>query len=353
MTAATLWIEMTIAGSVYVASLLILIIACYDPKPNLASLASQFHDLLGYAAVAVVGLSYVFGFIFHRFIQILISRKDHWSANREAKNGTKNKVKYRDYVSNDLNERLGSENTIWQYGSTRLQREVDFQFAQLALLRSLRLSIPFLFVSICFWRHQIGWYVVQSTYWIFFAVIYIVLCFAHKRQKLQNKTILQKAIAAAAKLQTSDAPPAQHSEAIVTIRGITLGETDGGCTVTFDGLKVDPPLVQIDKLIPRISSASCPEGTALTITGLNLGEDQGRSILKFNGNEKTAAAWRPTYIQLLLTDAETANLNKELVSAVVTIDGSKGQNYKVELTCPPVTPPSDPPSAAAPTPPRP
>jgi hypothetical protein len=89
MTAATLWIEMTMAGSVYVASLLILIVACYDPKLHIGALAVRFRDLLPYAGVAAVGISYVFGFVAHRFIQILISRKDYWLPRGESKKQNK------------------------------------------------------------------------------------------------------------------------------------------------------------------------------------------------------------------------------------------------------------------------
>jgi hypothetical protein len=40
---------------------------------------------------------------------------------------------------------------IWQFGSQRVHRELDFQFSLVVLLRSLVLSIPFAFGSLEFW----------------------------------------------------------------------------------------------------------------------------------------------------------------------------------------------------------
>ena len=54
MTAATLWIEMTIAGSVYVVSIFFFVMAIWYPNLNLECLANRAHDFLTYVAVGFV-----------------------------------------------------------------------------------------------------------------------------------------------------------------------------------------------------------------------------------------------------------------------------------------------------------
>jgi hypothetical protein len=56
MTKGTLWIEMTIAGSVYVAALFFLVMGCWYPGLRLESLAHRGQPYLTYVAVAAVAL---------------------------------------------------------------------------------------------------------------------------------------------------------------------------------------------------------------------------------------------------------------------------------------------------------
>jgi len=197
MTAPTLWIEMTMAGSVYVASLLFLVLGCW--RPDLESLAKHFDHLLPYIAVAVVALSYILGFVAHRLIQItnLVARGTaQWSgrkltdwiakriANWQAEQTKEWSAWPRDliakrlkawekitaaygqvkcylkrehcqFLSSDLEQRMGEETTIWALNPQRIHHELDFQFAQVALLRSLLFSSPMLALSIGYWLYQV------------------------------------------------------------------------------------------------------------------------------------------------------------------------------------------------------
>jgi len=326
---------MTIAGSVYVASLFFLILAYCYPDLTLESFLSRFHGLLTYIGVAVVALSYILGFIVHRLMQIAISIGINFKKLRSKK-------LYFDAVRKEVGKRLGDEETIWVSSPPRIHREVDFQFAQLALLRSLALSVPCLFISICIWRLETGQYAVwQSIYWIFFALFYPLLIFAWRRQSLQHKTILDGALERVKAEKSAPTP----SAAIVTIKGIRVGETDGNCIVTFDGLKIDPPLVQINKLIPHISPVSGPVGTPVTITGIKFGESKQDCEVSFGKEPTELTSWSLTSIVVPVPkvdiQADKEEVEVDVIVKVVVPDTpgteSGARTLTLQLTCPKFT----------------
>jgi hypothetical protein len=156
MTRATLWIEMTIAGSVYVATLFFLLAWIYCVG-DLRTLATQLEPYKTYVGVAVVAISYIFGFVAHRAIQMvnwrlwklgvltgIVGRIDE-NVIRDGDDQCKQKPKA-------LEKRMAEETAIWALDPQRIHREIDFQFAQVALLRSLIWSTPFLALSILLWR---------------------------------------------------------------------------------------------------------------------------------------------------------------------------------------------------------
>lgn len=318
---------MTIAGSVYVASLCFLVMGCWYPYLNSESLAKLFQPYLTYLAVAAVVISYIVGFVVHRLIQIAISILEHWTKGRDRK-------KYSEDVSKELQARLGEEERIWALSPPRIQREVDFQFAQLALLRSLALSVPFLLISIIIWRLRTGQGLWSYTNWIFFVVFYTFLIAALVRQSLQNKTIRDAAILRA---KAAIHPPCTPSDALVTIKGIKFGETDGNCTVTFDGLKIDPPLVQINKLIPRLSHTPVSEGTRVTIEGIIFGTTKEECTVAVDGGEyKPPEVWEPTCIAVIVSKPKNPDGDTKVNIVVMIVSEQK---FKLQLTCPPFTVP--------------
>jgi hypothetical protein len=135
------WIEITIAGFVYVIAIIFCLAAAYD--------VTDIHQLLGlkelfpYCSAALVAASYVTGIICHRISQILapyilprLVRFLRPTADRKGEIPTKTALEMAE---------------IWQNGSSRIQREIDFQYALVALLRSLLISVPFLGVSVFAW----------------------------------------------------------------------------------------------------------------------------------------------------------------------------------------------------------
>jgi len=157
MTTGTLWIEMTIAGSVYVASLFFWVMGWRRIGLNPESFAHSFEQYLTYLAVSAVGLSYIFGFVAHRIIQIVNLRLGRWKpikylAGRIEKIAIRDENDTGEQVRDGLKERMAREVDIWTLDPPRTHREIDFQFAQVALLRSLIWSVPFLAVSVFYWR---------------------------------------------------------------------------------------------------------------------------------------------------------------------------------------------------------
>jgi hypothetical protein len=197
MVAATLWIEITIAGFVYVLGLSFFLLPP-NPTADLKAVL-PYKDLLPYLSLATVGVSYVVGVVFHRLITaIALSLKEHLV---RAKLG-----KLIEVFSSKRSPQLVA---VWQFGSPRLQREIDFHFGLLVLLRSLLFSIPLLAVSSTLWATKSGlvnpWHM-AAVYGAFWVLSYV----AHHLQvrlcrKIQNAAI--DVVTSAREAQSGMAPP--------------------------------------------------------------------------------------------------------------------------------------------------
>jgi len=310
MTAGTLWIEMTIAGSVYVASLFFFVMAWSHPSLNLESLATRLHDFLAYIAVAIVGLSYIFGFVAHRVIQVASQRLafvEKWRL-------TKGILKVFDFValSGDIGKRMHEEMIVWKMDPQRIYREIDFQFAQVALLRSLLVSAPFLAFSIHYWcvtaeHHRPifsvafnirSWYVTAENHpaaSIGFLIFYVALLLAFRRQSIQYDTIRNDAVA--------------------------VGRRHEGC------------------LVPILSPNSGPSGTAVRIRGIDFGMEQGDSKIFFvHGTlnttvDVTPKIWEPTRI-LVSVPESVSNVEAEGNFIIKIFGASDGVQFEQRFVCP-------------------
>lgn len=136
MTAPTLWIEITIAGAVYLIGISFLLFAGFgiaDPRTLLPP-----EHFFPYLSAGVVAASYGIGVVAHRVVQkvkcFIFERGKQANAMEW----------YRDSI------------TIWQFGSQRTNRELDFQYGLVTLFRSLVCSIPFLGFSAIAWMARTG-----------------------------------------------------------------------------------------------------------------------------------------------------------------------------------------------------
>lgn len=141
MVPPTLWVEIIIAGFVYLLAFFFFVLnkaGIYDFgfMPPLA-------DFVGLISLLVVFASYIFGFLMHRLVQIVILNivakllgKLGFDFNLlgDAKPGF-----YRDSFA------------LYQYGSPALHREIDLQYSAFALFTSLVFSLPLLGASLFFW----------------------------------------------------------------------------------------------------------------------------------------------------------------------------------------------------------
>jgi hypothetical protein len=149
MIAPTLWIEITIAGFVYLIGIFFFLLAGYgiaDPRTLLPN-----EHFLPYLSAGVVAASYAIGVVAHRIVQqIRLKAKIKWEAAISAlkRKSTPAEEDDKEWYNNSLK--------IWHLGSERINREIDFQYALVALLRSLVCSIPFVGLSAIVWLARTG-----------------------------------------------------------------------------------------------------------------------------------------------------------------------------------------------------
>jgi hypothetical protein len=191
---ASIWLEITIAGFVYVVAIFFAIVAICDVH-DLAILRPP-NELLPYISAALVGLSYVLGLIFHRLTPLVAPRTFpllNRLIKRRGKSYTKSPNSYLETAE------------ILHGGSTRVHREVDFQFALVALFRSLVFSIPLLGVTVAIWllrTHHRGMVLFVSMDVIFW-VMSVIAYQQQWRQHDRFKTALLTVVRQTQKLETS------------------------------------------------------------------------------------------------------------------------------------------------------
>lgn len=205
MVTATLWIEITMAGFVYLLGFCFFFLPT-NPKADLSTVLS-YKDILPYVSVAIVGCSYIIGVIFHRVVQasvrfltgrIKTGRLHGWIAQHSGRRS-----------SAPLAE-------IWQFGSPRLHREVDFHFGLLALLRSLLFSVPILAISSTTWAARSGVgnpLPMAGMYCLAWALCYV----AHHRQvhlyrRIQDYAVKVCVLVRSSQSKTDSLSPSDHNQ---------------------------------------------------------------------------------------------------------------------------------------------
>lgn len=136
------------------------------PVSGLAGLMRELKDYLPYISVAFGATSYILGMIAHRAVQLLPTK----SLDRLARL-FRLSPRCSDSWWNAILR-------IWQYGSDRLNREIDFQYSLVAPFRSLLLSVPILGSGVVAWlwssRNREAWTVLGFTIvgWILCALVF-------------------------------------------------------------------------------------------------------------------------------------------------------------------------------------
>jgi hypothetical protein len=183
MTNATLWIEITIAGSVYLIGMTLWLLATTAPDYAPPSgFTERLEDYLPYLAVGFVGASYITGIVAHRLVQLIgrrfLSRVEQ--------------IFHLPSLSFSHSERSAMVR-LWQYGSDRLHRELDFQYALVALLRSLLFSLPLLGTGLSAWlcsnRIKGSWLTLSAT-----LLVWCLCYLAYRAQWRQYHEIVEAAV---------------------------------------------------------------------------------------------------------------------------------------------------------------
>jgi hypothetical protein len=180
LTATALWLEITIAGFMYLVAICFFALAGFRFTDFQKVLGLK--EILPYLSVGVVASSYVIGMISHRITQALKWAVVKWWHKRSKKPRVPDDIKF--FTSKMV--------PIWQSASDRLLKEIDLQYGLVSLLGSLTWSTPLVALSIVAWllsvrRHGI-WMVAA------FAIGFWVCCFvAYRRQARQCVELREQA----------------------------------------------------------------------------------------------------------------------------------------------------------------
>lgn len=146
MLPPTLWVEIIIAGFVYLLAGFFLILT----KMDLSSLKdlAELKDFAALISIFVIFASYVLGLLAHRLLQLvlltIIDPLLKWLG-----------IKFN--VIGDTRKDFFSMNfVLQQYGSQYLHREIDLQYSAFALFSSLIISLPLLGWSLSQWLIHIN-----------------------------------------------------------------------------------------------------------------------------------------------------------------------------------------------------
>lgn len=155
-----MWIEMTIAGFVYVTAGFILIVSCI-PINNLSFL-SHVSAYAPYASVALVFLSNVIGYSAHQILEILYSLfkwirdKVHKSMNRQD-------------IQNDHDK--GSDLILHTDVPDRVIEHVKSTYSTFVLFRHLSIGFILLLLSLWHWNVEVHLTMLRSVSMIICALL--------------------------------------------------------------------------------------------------------------------------------------------------------------------------------------
>jgi hypothetical protein len=142
MSTSSLWAEVTISGFLMFFALFFLTLKWLGIHDF--SFFSGIKDYMTLLSIGVLAVSYVIGILVHRLIFIMappifrfLRRQFRLNRNPQATES--------EFLSRS------SMVVVWQYGSERLQQELDYQFNFLTLFTSMTCVLPVLGISAALW----------------------------------------------------------------------------------------------------------------------------------------------------------------------------------------------------------
>jgi len=183
MISFSLWTEVTISGFFYLVGVFFIILNLAGVKDF--AFLSGLKDYVTLLAVFTLFISYLFGVLTLRMLQILLSPISQSLAKL---------LKNKDLAVIDRDVAAEHNVIIFQYGSERLQREVDLQFSLYVMFSSLIFSIPFVGLTSYLWLAKIHLTLLGQAVLITSFAFGIVFLIIGYRQRKNHNRLKDKAV---------------------------------------------------------------------------------------------------------------------------------------------------------------
>jgi hypothetical protein len=168
-----LWTEIFISGFFYLLAIFFLMLRLLGVDD--LSFLSRLQDYLVFVSFWMIVACYLLGILAHRLTSALLRSPARWLERRLFRSRVS-------LLNVPKSDHLNNFVKVLQYGSVRLNRELDFQFSTLALFRQLIIAVPVLALSSLFWL------AITPGRWLIVPVLAVALLLevsvfvAHQRQ---------------------------------------------------------------------------------------------------------------------------------------------------------------------------
>lgn len=174
-----LWTEIIITGFVYLLAFFFLILKFL--QIDSLDFIYAYKDYLSYISVGAIGLSYILG---------LLTLRSTSSLGRPLIELVEKTFFHKTPIAEE--QKLKNQTShvmVLQYGSERLNRELDFQYSTFVLLRQLSLAIPFCGISATWWLSGTFLSTLTIPLLGLFVAVFIITLVGYQRQRNHYITI--------------------------------------------------------------------------------------------------------------------------------------------------------------------
>jgi hypothetical protein len=185
MGSFSLWIEISISGFFYLLALIFFMLKVFGIKD--ITFIADIKDFVTLVSVGIAIASYLLGMLAHRLLSVVFLKPLNFISRTFSRNQLTNEKT--DYTRHNANLVK-----VWQYGSERVHKELDFQFSLNSLMRSLIVGIPLSGISIAVWAWETKFQNFGVSILVLSFVLGIAFYVAYRRQRILFKNIEQAAI---------------------------------------------------------------------------------------------------------------------------------------------------------------
>lgn len=142
MSSVSLWIEISISGFFYFIAAFFIVLKVAGVKDF--TFITNVKDYLALIAVSVYIASYMLGILAHRLLPFVIG----WPLKSIKRLFRRKRPRAE---TNDDIHHFANSIEVWQYGSDRLHKELDFQFSLRSMMFSLVIGLPISGICAAIW----------------------------------------------------------------------------------------------------------------------------------------------------------------------------------------------------------